>query len=200
MVKSSIDSLPPFPSGLPLAPIARISSRKLLDGDAAEGKQVLEACQTYGFFYLDLSDSPEGEALLEESEQLLTLSERSFDSPKEEKMKFELQKGVSMFGYKAAGTVKKTDKELRPDTTEFWNISKVLCFALPRSQTISITLILGSHARDCADENLPASTRRFEAAAQGLHEECARVCYADVADAGHPAGPAQRDICRAQHL
>lgn len=125
MVKSSIHTLPPFPSGLPLAPIARISSKKLLKGDAEEGKHVLEACQIYGFFYLDLTDSPEGEALLEEAEQLLKLSERSFDSPKEEKMKFELQKGVSMFGYKAAGTVKKTDKELRPDTTEFWNISKV---------------------------------------------------------------------------
>jgi isopenicillin N synthase-like dioxygenase len=125
MVKSSLEALPPFPSGLPLAPIARISSQKLLDGDEEAGKQVLEACQTYGFFYLDLSDSPEGEALIEESEQLLKLSEKSFDSPKEEKMRYELQKGVSMFGYKAAGTVKKTDKELRPDTTEFWNISKV---------------------------------------------------------------------------
>jgi isopenicillin N synthase-like dioxygenase len=125
MVKSSIDILPPFPDNVPLVPIARISSRKLLDGDDEEGKHVLEACQTYGFFYLDLTDSPSGEALLEQSEKLLELSKVAFKPPKEEKMKYELQKGVSLFGYKAAGTVKKTDKDLRPDTTEFFNVAKV---------------------------------------------------------------------------
>ena len=123
-MKSSLDSLPPFPDHLPTAPIARISSRKLLDGDDEEGKRVLEACQTYGFFYLDLTDSPEGENLVDEAEQLLELSKEAFKPSVEEKMQFHLQKGVSLFGYKAAGTVKNTDKDLRPDTTEFFNISK----------------------------------------------------------------------------
>lgn len=123
-MKSSLDSLPPFPDNLPTAPIAEISSRKLFDGDLEEGKKVLEACQTYGFFYLDLTDSPEGENLIDEAEQLLDLSKEAFKAPVDEKMKYHLQKGVSLFGYKAAGTVKKTDKDLRPDTTEFFNISK----------------------------------------------------------------------------
>ncbi|CAG9977218.1 unnamed protein product, partial [Clonostachys byssicola] len=39
-------------------------------------------------------------------------------------MQFRAEKGKSMFGYKPAGTVKKTDKDLRPDTTEFFNIAK----------------------------------------------------------------------------
>jgi hypothetical protein len=125
MVKSSIDSLPPFPDNVHIAPIARISSRKLLEGNSEESKNVLEACQTYGFFYLDLTDSPSGETLLEHSEKLLELSKIAFQPPKEEKMKYELQKGVNLFGYKAAGTVKKTDKDLRPDTTEFFNVAKV---------------------------------------------------------------------------
>lgn len=125
MVQSSIDSLPPFLEDLPLAPIARVSSQKLLEGDKAEGAAVLEACRTYGFFYLDLSDSPQGNALLQESEELLTLSKKAFSSHSiEEKKKYHLQKGVSMFGYKAAGTVKATDPNLRPDTTEFFNVSK----------------------------------------------------------------------------
>jgi isopenicillin N synthase-like dioxygenase len=125
MVKSSIDALPPFPQNLHLAPIAQISSRKLLDGDKTEGEKVLEACQTYGFFYLDLRDSEVGEALLEESEKLLALSQKAFNEHDiAEKRKYHLQKGVSMFGYKAAGTVKNTDKDLRPDTTEFFNIAK----------------------------------------------------------------------------
>jgi isopenicillin N synthase-like dioxygenase len=125
MVKSAIDSLPPFPDNVPIAPIARISSRKLLEGDSQEAKNVLEACQTYGFFYLDLTDSPSGEALLEQSEKLLELSKIVFQPPREEKMKYELQKGVNLFGYKAAGAVKQTDKDLRPDATEFFNIAKV---------------------------------------------------------------------------
>jgi isopenicillin N synthase-like dioxygenase len=128
MVKSSIDSLPPFPDNVPLAPIARISSKKLLEEDAEESRNVLEACQTYGFFYLDLTDSPAGETLIEESEKLLELSKVAFEPPREEKMKYELQKGVNLFGYKAAGTVKKTDKDLRPDTTEFFNVAKVRNF------------------------------------------------------------------------
>jgi len=123
-MKSSLANLPPFPEDLPTAPIAIISSQKLLDGDPDEGKRVLEACQTYGFFYLDLNDSTEGENLIDEAEQLLELSKEAFKPAVEEKMPFHLQKGVSMFGYKAAGTVKNTDKDLRPDTTEFFNISK----------------------------------------------------------------------------
>jgi len=123
-VKPSLDSFPPFPDDVPTAPIARISSLKLLNGDLSEGSKVLEACQTYGFFYLDLRDSTEGETLLDESEQLLQLAIEAFKDPLEEKMKYHLQKGVSIFGYKAAGSIKKTDPTLRPDTTEFFNISK----------------------------------------------------------------------------
>ena len=124
MAPSSLDSLPPFPSDLPLAPIARISLRKLLAGDAAEGARVLQATQTYGFFYLDMRDAPEGEQLLGWAEELLALAQVAFAAPIEDKERFKLEKGKSLFGYKPAGTVKRTDKDARPDLTEFLNISK----------------------------------------------------------------------------
>ncbi|KAH8884024.1 Clavaminate synthase-like protein [Thozetella sp. PMI_491] len=124
MANSAHRDLPPFPPGLPLAPIPQISSQKLLAGDAQEGTRVLEATKTYGFFYLNLQDSPEGQQLLDHAEQLLDLSKRAFAHPVEEKKQFLLQKGVSLFGYKAAGTVKQTDKTARPDSTEFFNLSK----------------------------------------------------------------------------
>lgn len=123
---SSLSSLPPFPSNLPHAPIARISSADLLSSSSASATAaVLQACQTYGFFYLDLRDSPLGRALVAEAEQLLSLAKESFRqlSP-EEKNAFHLEKGVSLFGYKAAGTVKQTDAARRPDSTEFWNVGK----------------------------------------------------------------------------
>lgn len=121
---ASHSELPPFPDGLPLAPIARISQEKLLKNDAEEAERVLEACRTHGFFYLDLTDNDDGQNLLKESEDLLRLAYRAFDSPAEEKQKFALVKGVSLFGYKENGTIKLTDPEKRPDTTEFFNVAK----------------------------------------------------------------------------
>jgi isopenicillin N synthase-like dioxygenase len=120
----SINEFPPFPDDLHSAPIARVSSLALLAKEKAACTQVLEACRTYGFFYLDLSDSPEGSELLEEASQLYDLAVDAFKMPLAEKMNYHLQKGVSLFGYKAAGTVKQTDKEQRPDLTEFFNVAK----------------------------------------------------------------------------
>lgn len=116
--------LPPFPSDVPTAPIARISLSKLLANDASESASALEACRTHGFFYLGLHSTPLGESLIQESEKLLQLSQRAFDLPLEEKTKHALIKGVSLFGYKEAGTVKQTDPTQRPDTTEFFNVGK----------------------------------------------------------------------------
>jgi len=121
---STLSSLPPFPSDLPHAPIARISSAALLSHDPAASASLLEACRTYGFFYLDLRDSEVGKTLVAEAERLLALAQSSFRLPLEEKNGFHLERGVSMFGYKAAGTVKQTDATKRPDSTEFWNVGK----------------------------------------------------------------------------
>lgn len=123
-VKSPFEGLPPFPGHVPIAPIASASLSKLLAHDDSEGQKVLAACRTHGFFYLDMRDCSEGQALLGESEQLLQLATGAFASPLEEKCKFALKRGVSMYGYKEAGTVKQTDRDKRPDSTEFFNISK----------------------------------------------------------------------------
>jgi isopenicillin N synthase-like dioxygenase len=124
IMKSSLDNLPPFPDDVPTAPIASASLSKLLANDDTEGRKILEVCRTYGFFYLDMQDCSEGQALLDESEQLLQLATKAFQPPLEEKQKFALKKGVSLYGYKEAGVVKQTDKDKRPDSTEFFNISK----------------------------------------------------------------------------
>jgi isopenicillin N synthase-like dioxygenase len=124
IVKSSSKDLPPFPENVPIAPIASISLEKILSGDNDEGAAALEACRTHGFFYLKLTSNNIGQDLLSDSEDLLGLSHRAFDHPNSEKDPYELIKGVSLFGYKKPGTVKATDPNQRPDTTEFFNISK----------------------------------------------------------------------------
>ncbi|KAJ4194760.1 hypothetical protein NW759_016476 [Fusarium solani] len=116
--------LPPFPKGLPEAPIAFISSQKLLDRDEPTSQAVIEACQTYGFFYLDLNDSVRGRNIVDQVNQIYKLTESTFDIPLGEKDKYNVNKSGSQFDYKATGTVKLTDRDRRPDTTEFFNIGK----------------------------------------------------------------------------
>ncbi|KAH7013926.1 hypothetical protein EDB80DRAFT_749500 [Ilyonectria destructans] len=118
------ENLPAFPNDVPLADIDVISFRKILDHDHGEEIRALNAVRTDGFFYLNLTDSGEGRELITESNQLLELSKEAFNKPPEEKMKYRADRGRSIFGYKPAGTVKATDKDKRPDTTEFFNISK----------------------------------------------------------------------------
>jgi len=57
---------------------------RLQGGDAAENAKLLEACRTYGFFYLDLSSSSE---LLADWEALLHFAEQYFAQPLDDKMK-----------------------------------------------------------------------------------------------------------------
>lgn len=120
----SLSDLPPFPEDVPTVPIARISLSKILAHDASESAAALEACRTHGFFYLDLTSAALGESLVQQSEDLLQLSYQAFDHPLASKQQHALVKGVSLFGYKEAGTVKLTDPNHRPDTTEFFNIAK----------------------------------------------------------------------------
>ncbi|KAL1601619.1 hypothetical protein SLS60_006534 [Paraconiothyrium brasiliense] len=105
-------------------PIARISLSDLLASEPSACASALEACRTHGFFYLDLTATTIGSSLLSASERLLQISHQVFDHDLEYKTKHDLVKGVSLFGYKRAGTVKSTDPNLRPDTTEFFNIAK----------------------------------------------------------------------------
>ncbi|KAG7292255.1 hypothetical protein NEMBOFW57_002290 [Staphylotrichum longicolle] len=120
----STSILPSFPEGLPLAPIATVSYKQLLDGNHNDASRVLEAAQTHGFFYLDLQGAPEGDTFLSEAEQLYALAKDAFASPLDEKLQFALERGVSLFGYKPTGTVKTTDRSQRPDSTEFICIAK----------------------------------------------------------------------------
>ena len=120
---STQDDLPPFPSDIETVPIGRVSYDKLVAQDAEEARKILEATQTDGFFYLDLTTSPEGQQLLDESVELREVSKSFFQRPLEEKMQYLNEKGKSLFGYKEAGTVKTTDKTAMPDTTEFINVS-----------------------------------------------------------------------------
>lgn len=147
-MSSPFNDLPPFPEDLPLAPIAIISHHKLLSGNSNEATKVLEAAKTYGFFYLSLSDTPSGQTLLAESEQLLALAKIAFSLPLPTKLQYALERGVSLFGYKPAGTVKQTDRSQRPDMTEFFNISKDVLHGTPGTTPRSYPPLLVEQHRE----------------------------------------------------
>lgn len=97
--RTDSNDLPRFPSDVPTAPIATISLGKLLDSDDNEAEVALEACRTYGFFYLNLMSTSAGEELLDEAESLHQLSKEVFSQPIEYKEPFINVPG-NIFGYK----------------------------------------------------------------------------------------------------
>jgi len=187
MPSATYDDLPPFPSDVPTVPIAQLAHRKLLDHDATETAKALKACQTDGFFYLDLTTSESGQQLVSESEGLLALAKKAFDTPLEDRMKYVNEKGKSLFGYKPAGTVKKTDTTLRPDTTEFFNVSKDHMHGFAESRTYPPAVLeekqlckdFTQHAHECGMLVLAALAREM-----GLEESD----YTDKNIFSHPSG------------
>jgi isopenicillin N synthase-like dioxygenase len=132
---TSHNVLPSFPSDLPSAPILTISSASLLSHSPSATSSLLSACQTSGFFYLDLNDSIPGQALISQSESSLSLARKIFALPDNVKQSHHLEKGKSLFGYKAAGTVKTTDPSARKDSTEFMNVAKDHVFGVTEART-----------------------------------------------------------------
>ncbi|EXK36514.1 hypothetical protein FOMG_09686 [Fusarium oxysporum f. sp. melonis 26406] len=148
------NSIPPFPDDLPIVPIARISYSKLKNLDKDEAIKVLKASQSDGFFYLGLTDDSAGQALLNDTEDILAISKRALNIPLDKKMECVAERGKEMFGYKPAGAVKQTDKDARPDTTEFFNVSKdhLLGNSEARKYPAEITdrwTDLGKYAENC---------------------------------------------------
>ena len=57
----------PFPNGLPMVDLKRISLAKLLDDDQEEAKRLFDICTHEGFCYVDLMGHPEGLKLMEDA-------------------------------------------------------------------------------------------------------------------------------------
>ena len=115
--------LPPFPDNVPTAPLLRISLAKLTSQDEAEQERCWRACQSLGFFYLDLRGCAPGTALLSDADALFELMKTFYALPVEEKVRYDFKKEGSYFGYKGYGEGI-IDKEGRRDKNEFYNVSK----------------------------------------------------------------------------
>ncbi|VTT60195.1 unnamed protein product [Fusarium fujikuroi] len=117
----------------------------LVDEDPVP-KEIVDAVKKQEQLYLNLS--------LKDTEDVLVISQQALNIPLDQKMECVAERGKEMFGYKPAGAVKQTDKDARPDTTEFFNVSKdhLLGNSESRSYPAEITdqwTDLGRFAQNC---------------------------------------------------
>lgn len=122
---STFADLPHFPDNVHTAPLLRISLQKLLGHDLEEEQRCWNACCELGFFYLDLTTSNTGEALLEEADELFEVMKGFFELNVEEKQKYDFADQGSYFGYKGYGKGI-VDKEGNRDKNEFYNVRNTL--------------------------------------------------------------------------
>lgn len=92
-------SYPPFPDdgAFPTIDLETISLQKLQNGDDAEQSRMFEACKDWGFFYLELPDTTEGDIIASTADDVAMVAEEVFSLPPEEKLKYSLT-GKTLFG------------------------------------------------------------------------------------------------------
>ena len=116
--------LPPFPSDIPIAPLHRLELSKLRN-EPAESERLFSASKDLGFFYLDLRQDAEGQALLSESERLFGLAPALYELGREELEKYNYAAQGSYMGYKGFGS-SVVDEKGNLDRNEFYNVDASL--------------------------------------------------------------------------
>lgn len=91
-------SLPTFPSDVPIARLGKVHLQRLQSANEDESQKLFESCRTTGFFLLDLQGSPEGTELLRDVEQMFKLGRPLFGLDTDTKMKYAKRKGTT-YGY-----------------------------------------------------------------------------------------------------
>ncbi|KAF5020255.1 hypothetical protein F66182_7733 [Fusarium sp. NRRL 66182] len=117
------ENIPPFPDDIPTASIPSISLAGLCAGDEAAARSLLEACQTVGFFLLDLRGDARGDALVAEIDHLMgPVSRDVMGLPLDVKKKYHVDVPRSFEGFKIRGVGKTETNE--PDRFEWFNIGQ----------------------------------------------------------------------------
>lgn len=81
-------------------PLPVIDFTRLFHHNTSEADRLLEACQAYGFFYLDLQGA-ETQAMLADLKSLLRTTKQYFDQPNE--IKFLDDRNSGTYGYDVGG-------------------------------------------------------------------------------------------------
>jgi isopenicillin N synthase-like dioxygenase len=128
-IQTSHSQHPPFPSGIPSAPLVSISLAKLESRDAAESQSFYKACKSLGFFYLDMQGSALGEEIVSLSEEVHSLQKQFHALPNEVKEEYLREKIDAFFGYRILGEREMEDGSV--GRNENYNVCKAICLTLP---------------------------------------------------------------------
>ena len=85
-----------------LAQLESINFARLLQNDPTESEKLLRACQTHGFFYLNLL-TKSADGILDDYSSVLRVMSEWFDQPLAKKMEFD-NGSTATHGYKPSGT------------------------------------------------------------------------------------------------
>ncbi|OHE96501.1 hypothetical protein CORC01_08264 [Colletotrichum orchidophilum] len=117
------ENIPQFPDDIPTASIASITLAGLRAGDVDTTQNLLKACQTLGFFLLDLRGDTIGEELVEEIDQLIgDVGRNVMGLPIDVKKKYHVDVPRSFEGFKLRGVGKTETNE--PDRFEWFNVGQ----------------------------------------------------------------------------
>ena len=89
---------PSFPDDMPIATLETISLMKLLAYDMLESEKLFGACRETGFFFLDMTDSEQGEIMLHHAEEAFDLDAAILDLDQEELSKYAFRPPSDLFG------------------------------------------------------------------------------------------------------
>jgi len=118
-------TLPPFPNNVPTHPLVVIDLDLLKAGDASEIDRLWEAATSIGFWYVKNHGTDK------EADDMFDVGAEFMALPLEEKMKFARSGEGPRWGYKKAGTDAADAAGKKPDSGEFFNISKDDILAFP---------------------------------------------------------------------
>ena len=90
---------PPFPTGVPVADLRRLSFSKLLAGEESESERLFRSCRETGFFLVDLRGTSESETMLKHAEMAFELNKKIFDLDQEELTEHAVKPRESLFGF-----------------------------------------------------------------------------------------------------
>lgn len=98
---AKIRSLPatiPFPDGYPTIELPQISLRKLLEGEDEEIETIWSICKSTGFFYLNLTDHPQGIKFWNDGVDTCEVGQDTLAKlPMEEKLAYKARDRVGVF-------------------------------------------------------------------------------------------------------
>ena len=118
---------PPFPTDLPTASLGSISLYALQSSPPSlpESSKLFTACQTLGFFYLDLTGSDLGESILREAEDLHALQQEFYALPHEVKDEYGRDRVDPFFSYRWTQCMEGVEDVWgRPGRREMYNVSQ----------------------------------------------------------------------------